>query len=94
MKEMMFYDEIRITEVPINEEITESLKYEEKLPTGVVDLLGFMGGLPLQDQIVLLCNSLTISGFSQKEIAEAIRMPYQTYRNKILAIRKTFRDLA
>lgn len=91
MTEFRFTEVVRVTQVPLNEEIANTQSYTPDTPSNIEDLLAFMSSLSLQDQVFLLCNSLTISGYTQKEISEAMGVPYQTYRNRILNIRKNFR---
>lgn len=55
---------------------------------GVMDLLDMIAGLPLKDQILMVSNVLTIAGHSQKEIAEALGIPFKTYRNRLMDVRK------
>lgn len=84
-----FYEKVKIVTVEINEEIVEDrnatvLDYDP----GIMELLAMIGHLPLRDQVFMVANTLTISGFKQREIAEVLGVAYKTYRNKLLDIRR------
>jgi len=63
----------------------------ESVPS-VIELLEFMAHRSLRDQVWMIANLLTISGYTQAEIAEALGVRYQTYRNTLLDIRKEYRQ--
>lgn len=94
---MKFWEVVKVTEVPIESEDLQynpNLAFSSEIHTSIFDILAFMAHLPLKDQVYMLCNVLTVSGYSQKEVAEALGVPYQTYRNRLLEIRKDFKDKA
>lgn len=62
----------------------------ESIPS-VIELLEFMAHRSLRDQVWMIANLLTISGYTQAEIAEALGVRYQTYRNTLLDIRKEYK---
>lgn len=82
------YEVIRVSHVPLDEESIDYLAHNPEVNTSLVELLIFIAGLPLKDQVYMLANTLTVSGFTQKEIAEAIGVSHQAYRNRLLDIRK------
>jgi tRNA C32,U32 (ribose-2'-O)-methylase TrmJ len=57
----------------------------------ILDLLEAIAHRPLKDQVIILANLLTSSGFSQAEISEALGFKHQYYRNRILEMRKEFK---
>lgn len=83
------YEIIRVTEVPLDDH-QDHVSYNHEINTTLVDLLVFMAGMPLKDQIYMLANTLTVSGFTQKEIAGAMGVTHQAYRHRLLNIRKDF----
>lgn len=85
------YEKISVTVVPLNESI-ETDPIEVSRSFLVLEVLEMIGSLELRDQLFMICNLLTISGFKQKEIAEQLGVAHQTYRNRLLEIRKEFRD--
>lgn len=54
------------------------------------DILEFIADRPLKDQVCMMCNLLTINGFTQKEVSEAISMKYKDYRNRLWSNRKDY----
>ena len=87
----MEYFEEKVVIVPICEEtvIVESLP---EINHSIKDVLDFIADRPINDQVCMLCNLLTINGFSQKEISESIGFKYKTYRNHLWTIRKEYLD--
>lgn len=76
---------VYVNELP--EEEDAGSYHFERMPS-VMELLELMGHRSLKDQVYMVCNLLTISGFTQAEIAAAIGVSPQTYRNALLAVRK------
>lgn len=68
----------------------EEIVHFERMPS-LIDLLEFMAGMSLKDQIYMTCNLLTIAGYSQTEIALSLGVQPQTYRNRLREIRADFR---
>ncbi len=90
---MQFYEKQRVTIVPIDDVEVGSLG--STIPGhefSIIELLEFMAGFPIKDQVYMLANTLTISGFSQREIATALGVSYQTYRNRLWDVRLTLKD--
>jgi len=89
------YKTVYITQIPLdvyNEEAFQEDKFAPDFTFSVQELLEFTAGMPLEDQCLMFCNVLTVSGFSQKEIAEAVGMKYGEYRQKLLQIRERYKD--
>jgi len=92
---MKLYETIYITEIPLdayNEEAMQPVNFAPDVSFSVRELLEFTAGLSLQDQCLLFCNVLTVSGFSQKEVAEAVGMKYSEYRRKLMQIRENLKN--
>lgn len=91
---MKFYEKVTVTHVPLNEEIAEGQAYNPEAHTSLIEMQEFMHGLgfDLKDMVYMWANLLTMSGYSQKEIAEAMGVGYKTYRNRLWAIRGVFKD--
>ena len=87
----MEYETIRVVQVELKEELIDE-KLMPLLDYSITDMLEFLAGLPLKTQLYMLCNLLTISGFSQREIAESLDINYKTYRNTLLDIRHKLKD--
>jgi DNA-directed RNA polymerase specialized sigma24 family protein len=85
----MYYEEKTVVIVPLEEAITKQCEVPE-LNTTVKEVLEFIADRNLTDQIYMMCNLLTISGFSQKEIAKHLGVSYQTYRNRLWSVRKDY----
>lgn len=85
----MYYEEQRVVIVPLEEAITKQAEVPE-VNTTIKDILEFIGDSNLTDQIYMMCNLLTISGFTQKEIAKHLGVSYQTYRNRLWTVRKDY----
>lgn len=87
------YEEVKVEHVSIEDldlNFISHLHYNPEVGSSIVDILAFIAPMPLHYQILMLANILTISGYSQREIAEAMGIKYQAYRNKLLDIRKEF----
>lgn len=54
----------------------------------VLDILDTISDLPLRRQIYFLANLLTVTGYTQKEISEAMGISYKTYRNNLCESRQ------
>lgn len=89
----VIYQTHKVSIVPLEEGITseETLITPERMPS-IIELLEFMAHLPLRDQVYMVCNLLTISGFTQEEIAKHLGVTHQTYRNYLLRIRHDFKE--
>lgn len=74
-------------DVPLEEEHAVDF---ERLPS-VMELLEFIAHRPIKDQAYMLCNLLTISGFTQGEIAEALGISHISYRKALMEVRRDFR---
>lgn len=87
------FETVYVTVQTLNEEVTDSEQFS--LPTefnpSVTEILELLAVLSLREQVFMIANLLTISGFQQKEIAEAMGVPYSTYRNTMLSVRQEFR---
>lgn len=87
--EIKIYEEVKVTLIPI-----ETVENEFSLPfthnPSLINILELMSVFPLKDQIYIMVNLLTISGYTEREIAEAVGIPYQKYRTKLMQIRKNF----
>jgi len=80
------YVDVVITE--LDEAAADSAVGEFDRMTPVVDVLEMVSSVPLKDQVLLMTNLLTISGYSQREIASVLGMEYKHYRNRLWEIRK------
>lgn len=60
--------------------------------SSVIEILEFIGDLPLREQVYMMSNMLTVSGYTQREISEVLGVAYKTYRNILLDTRKKLRD--
>lgn len=74
--------------VSLTDELTNNHVSEPEYCHSIKDILEMIGDCNLTDQIYMMCNLLTISGFSQKEIAKRLGVSYQTYRNRLWTVRK------
>ena len=95
MGKVRFYETVNVTVLPIKEELIDNddknAIYLDRDP-GIIEMLEMIAELPIKDQVFMMSNTLTISGFTQREIAEALGVAYQTYRNRLLDIRQELRD--
>ncbi len=88
--EIFEYETIPVTEVEIE---TADLYQGESRDNGVPPLLAILeliSFLPLSDQAIMMANLLTISGYEQKEISEAMGMNYINYRKRLFLMRREF----
>lgn len=90
---------VAVHHVELTEESDEGSLYRdeeivvfEQMPS-VIELLEIMGDRPLREQVYMICNLLTISGFTQSEIAQELGVAHQKYRNTLLRIRKDMKAL-
>jgi hypothetical protein len=92
---MKMYEKVPVTIISMDESSDEGL-YGVVSPqayrTSITELIEFMAGMDLKDQIYMITNTLTIAGYSQREIAEAMGVSYKTYRNRLWEIRVGFKD--
>ena len=84
-----FYEKQVVQLVPLEEAITKPQSPPE-CNNSIKEILEFIADRNLTDQIYMICNLLTISGYSQKEIAKHLGVSYQTYRNRLWSIRKDY----
>lgn len=92
---MKLYETIYITQIPLdsyNEEAMQPVEFAPDYSFSVRELLEFTAGFPLEDQCLMFCNVLTVSGFSQKEIAKAVGLKYGEYRQKLMEIREKYKQ--
>lgn len=90
-----FTQVVRVTFGELNETIAEDEKHtvENARMCSVTDLLEMIAHLELKDQVYMVSNILTVSGYTQKEIAEALGVSHKTYRNRLWEIRKDMLQL-
>jgi DNA-directed RNA polymerase specialized sigma subunit len=91
MQEIKIYEKVQVKFVPLNEE-TVTEEYNRHAEPLIMEMLAKISTLPLKSQVVLVCNILTISGFTEKEIAKAMGISYKHYRNILWANRKLLED--
>ena len=87
------YDTIYVTHVELDEEVIDlhkSISPDQSMPS-LMTILEMITFLPLRHQALMMANLLTISGYQQKEIAEALGMEYKTFRNYLWEMRKEFK---
>lgn len=92
--EKVTYEKVYVQTVQINEEVVDN-KYQVLPDTwnpAVTDVLELIAFLPLKEQVYMMCNLLTISGYEQKEISEAMGVAYKTYRNYMWSVRKQLKE--
>lgn len=91
------YQTVQITLEPLEYDETNyvhpnvSIMPDEWKPT-VEEVLSLINFLPLREQAYMMMNLLTISGYHQKEVAESLNIPYPSYRNMMLLIRKKLKE--
>jgi DNA-directed RNA polymerase specialized sigma24 family protein len=90
-EEVIFYERANVVLVPLDEAINEDKSYCLDDSPRVNDVLEFLSGLPLRDQVFMLCQLLTVSGFSEEEISKILKVDYQTYRNRLWSVRKNWK---
>lgn len=61
---------------------------EWKLPADIQQLMEYASFLPLRQHAILMANLLTMIGYSEKEIAYELGIPYQVYRTTLWKIRE------
>ena len=89
--EKKIYQEQTVILVPIEvHENDEKFSLPFNRDPSLVDVLELIAIFSLEDQLYIFSNLLTISGFSEKEISEAMNVPYQKDRTRLMDIRKDF----
>ena len=83
----IIYEVHKVTHHPI-EDHEDSFHHTPDRSASVMEILKMIGHRSLKDQIYMICNILTVSGFTQAEIAEVLGVEHQTYRNHLLKVRK------
>jgi len=96
MKQHVFYEQVKVVHVPFDE-LNESEELSSPVSfhvpkLSVVDLLTLVSHLPLSDQLILLANTLTITGFKQREISEALMLDAEVYRSRLMRARERLRN--
>lgn len=92
-KQPVYFEEIRVEHISLDDldlNVVSHLRQNPEVTTSISDILSFIAPLPLREQAMMLTNILTVSGYSQREIAEALHTPYQEYRNILWEARKKF----
>jgi len=83
------YEKIDLKVIPISEAVETNFCGEEaERGVDIETILEMLSEYELSDQVFMICNMLTMSGFTQKEIAKALNVPYWKYRKKLFEIRK------
>lgn len=88
------YERVYVQVSSLNEELVDQHKFiipGESNPS-VLSILELIATLPLKQQVFMMANLLTVSGYEQKEIAEAMGVAYKTYRNNLWDMRKQIKD--
>jgi hypothetical protein len=86
---MIYYESYKVQMVPLFEEITAADQID--FSPSINSVLEFVAGRSIKDQIYMLANLLTISGFTQKEIADGLGTTHCAYRDRLREIRKDFK---
>lgn len=96
---MKFYEKVYVNLVPLPEDEMGQRELDARFNTpapafntSIIEMVEFMASFPLKDQVFMMANTLTIAGYSQREIAEALGIGYKTYRNRLWEIRGEFKD--
>ncbi len=76
----------------VSKEIEEVYITHFTKSTSVIDLLEMISHLSLKDQVHILSNLLTFSGYTQKEISQAMQIDHSFYRKQIFNIRKNLKE--
>lgn len=82
------YEEHQVQFVPLEENVIAA-EVESWNPT-IIEVLELIHFLPLKDQAIMMTNFLTISGYSVKEISEALDINYGVFRKSLWSMRQEF----
>jgi hypothetical protein len=83
----LFYEKIPVVHIPL-ESVENMISAPYQQMPQIMEVLDYISPLPLQDQTLMMCNILTVSGYTQNEIAQALGMLPQSYQNRLQLIRK------
>jgi DNA-directed RNA polymerase specialized sigma24 family protein len=89
MTKTILYDTVRITFQPLDDQMVYK---EMEKDLSVIGILGLIGHLPLKQQVYMMVNLLTISGYTQEELAKEMGVAHKTFRNHICDTRKMLKD--
>lgn len=85
---MQVYERVSVTFGELEEADTDRHAVYQPQDWTMMELLSMIGHLPVRDQVLMVSNLLTVSGFTQAEIAEALGVSHKTFRNRLWELRR------
>ena len=89
---MKIYETKRVVLVPFDDVICNTLTTEFSREPSIFEMTDLIADFPIKYQVVLMANLLTMSGITEKEIAECMNLTHLKYRQLLSRARKEFKN--